>query len=107
MGLAKPRRGFSETQERVSVVVAVGLWPIGGGSQASWLWVFDQVVVGCVGLRHCGCGSLANLRWISCVVAVGLRPSSGWLSGSFFGLSISHFDFMWVGSFSFFALLLN
>jgi hypothetical protein len=45
-------------------VVAVGLWPTGGGSQVLWLWVSNQAVVGCVGLRCCGRGSLANRQWI-------------------------------------------
>jgi hypothetical protein len=36
-------------------------------------------------------------------MAVGLQ----WLRESFFGLGISHFDVMWVSSFSFFVLLLN
>jgi hypothetical protein len=46
MGLARP-------MPWVSGVVAVGLWPTGGGSQVSWLWV-----------------------------VVGLQPSDGWLRGS-------------------------
>jgi hypothetical protein len=91
-----------------------------------------------VDLKRCGCGSptkrwlvawvLGVVAWVSgqpavdlamglrpssgwlrgsFFVVVGLQPSGGWLRGSFFGLGISHFDLMWLSLFSFFAFLLN